>query len=175
MSNAKPSLFAYPPMTKPKTEEVIEKIATAVLSTTAKAKARAKKSEKDKGDGMDVDVVTPIEAVVEEVKEVMKEVVKEESSEVLENLSRVVPGQAKYVVLDAKARYVPVKKGVCAGILIMRDMKPTEEEVLVSIKTTAVVVPLVAPVVAAPSTAVVVPSGGAGEDAAPPAPFEYTE
>jgi 26S proteasome regulatory subunit N2 len=52
LSNAKPSLFAYPPATKPPTTTVVEKVATAVLSTTAKAKARAKKNEK--GDLMDV-------------------------------------------------------------------------------------------------------------------------
>lgn len=53
VSNAKPSLFAYPPATKPPTSEVIEKVATAVLSTTNKAKARAKKAEKEKQDAMD--------------------------------------------------------------------------------------------------------------------------
>jgi 26S proteasome regulatory subunit N2 len=45
--NAKPSQFAYPPPTKPPTTEVIEKVATAVLSTTAKAKARSKKGKDD--------------------------------------------------------------------------------------------------------------------------------
>jgi 26S proteasome regulatory subunit N2 len=57
VSNARPSLFAYPPPTKPPTTEVVEKVATAVLSTTNKAKARAKKSEKDKqeADAMDTD------------------------------------------------------------------------------------------------------------------------
>jgi 26S proteasome regulatory subunit N2 len=51
ISNAKPSQFAYPPPTKPPTSEVVEKVATAVLSTTNKSKARAKKSEKDKKEG----------------------------------------------------------------------------------------------------------------------------
>jgi 26S proteasome regulatory subunit N2 len=54
VSNARPSLFAYPPPTKEPTEEKVEKVATAVLSTTAKAKARAKKAEKEKtGDSTD--------------------------------------------------------------------------------------------------------------------------
>lgn len=52
LSNAKPSLYAYPPAIKPPTTTVVEKVATAVLSTTAKTKARAKKNEK--GDLMDV-------------------------------------------------------------------------------------------------------------------------
>jgi 26S proteasome regulatory subunit N2 len=45
--NAKPSLFAYPPALVPPSEEKVEKVATAVLSTTAKSKARAKKAGKD--------------------------------------------------------------------------------------------------------------------------------
>lgn len=52
VSNAKPSLFAYPSPTKPPAKETVEKVATAVLSTTAKAKARARE-KKEKGDAMD--------------------------------------------------------------------------------------------------------------------------
>ncbi|KAH8114099.1 26S proteasome subunit [Phellopilus nigrolimitatus] len=48
ISNAKPSLFAYPPPTKPPTKESVGKVATAVLSTTAKAKARERTKEKEK-------------------------------------------------------------------------------------------------------------------------------
>ncbi|KAG6853583.1 hypothetical protein C0991_003107 [Blastosporella zonata] len=43
ISNAKPSLFAYPSSTKPPKKETVTKVATAVLSTTAKVKAREKK------------------------------------------------------------------------------------------------------------------------------------
>lgn len=46
ISNARPSLFAYPPPTKPPAKEAIGKVATAVLSTTAKTKAREKTKEK---------------------------------------------------------------------------------------------------------------------------------
>lgn len=53
VSNAKPSAFAYPPVTPPPTSEKVEKVATAVLSTTAKAKAR--KERKEKKDDMEVD------------------------------------------------------------------------------------------------------------------------
>lgn len=48
VTQAKPSVFAYPPALKPPTDEKIEKVATAVLSTTAKAKARQKKKDADK-------------------------------------------------------------------------------------------------------------------------------
>jgi len=43
VSNAKPSIFAYPASTKPPKKETVTKVATAVLSTTAKVKAREKK------------------------------------------------------------------------------------------------------------------------------------
>lgn len=48
MSDAKPSLFAYPSTVKPTVEKPAEKVATAVLSTTAKAKARERTKEKEK-------------------------------------------------------------------------------------------------------------------------------
>jgi 26S proteasome regulatory subunit N2 len=53
VSNAKPSLFAYPAPTKPPKKEAVSKVATAVLSTTAKVKARDKKKAAAEGDPMD--------------------------------------------------------------------------------------------------------------------------
>ena len=53
MSNAKPSLFAYPAPIKPPKKEAVAKVATAVLSTTAKVKAREKKKAAADGDSMD--------------------------------------------------------------------------------------------------------------------------
>ncbi|KZS93102.1 26S proteasome regulatory complex non-ATPase subcomplex Rpn2/Psmd1 subunit [Sistotremastrum niveocremeum HHB9708] len=59
ISNARPSLFAYPQPTKPPTKETVEKVATAVLSTTAKAKAREKiKKREAEGDLMETDEKT---------------------------------------------------------------------------------------------------------------------
>jgi 26S proteasome regulatory subunit N2 len=54
VSNAKPSLFAYPSSTKPPKKETVTKVATAVLSTTAKVKAREKKKAAAEGDAMDL-------------------------------------------------------------------------------------------------------------------------
>ena len=70
ISNAKPSLFAYPPPTTTKQAKEVEKVDTAVLSTTLKAQLRAKKTEKERekekeaGDLMDMD--NPISATVPE-------------------------------------------------------------------------------------------------------------
>eukprot|EP01103_Thecamoeba_quadrilineata_P009829 TRINITY_DN1999_c0_g6_i1.p1 TRINITY_DN1999_c0_g6~~TRINITY_DN1999_c0_g6_i1.p1 ORF type:complete len:976 (-),score=173.29 TRINITY_DN1999_c0_g6_i1:35-2962(-) len=60
-SNARPSLFAYPPEVKPPTTAAPAKAPTAILSTTRKAKARASSKRLDKSDAMDVDANTPKE------------------------------------------------------------------------------------------------------------------
>jgi 26S proteasome regulatory subunit N2 len=53
ISNARPSLFAYPSSDKPPKKEAVSKVAVAVLSTTAKVKAREKKKAAADGDAMD--------------------------------------------------------------------------------------------------------------------------
>ncbi|KAJ3148007.1 proteasome regulatory particle base subunit [Geranomyces variabilis] len=186
ISNAKPSLFAYPPPTKPPTEEKVEKVATAVLSTTAKAMARAKKvdqlrRESSKGpDAMDTDdkespasATTPAKeddkkddaaaagAAPEKKKKQKKP---EETSENLQNMSRVVPAQLKHIKFKDDSRYVPVKSSASSsigGILLLRNTRPGDAEELLELKDLAV-----------SSNA---GSGSAeeeGEPSAPP-PFEY--
>ena len=54
VSNARPSLFAYPAPTTPPKKETVTKVATAVLSTTAKAKAREKKKAAAEGEAMEI-------------------------------------------------------------------------------------------------------------------------
>lgn len=54
VSNARPSLFAYPPPATPPKRETFAKAATAVLSTTAKVKAREKKKAAADADAMDM-------------------------------------------------------------------------------------------------------------------------
>lgn len=130
-SNAKPSLFAYPQPTKPPTKEAVEKVATAVLSTTAKAKARAKE-KKEKGEAMDTDVKSPkpsgtaaagsgdvemkdeasmvkIEEEKDKDKAASKRKEKEPSSETLQNLSRVTPAQLAHISFPPEARFQPVR------------------------------------------------------------------
>ncbi|TFK41267.1 armadillo-type protein [Crucibulum laeve] len=63
VSNAKPSLFAYPSSIKPPKKEAVTKVATAVLSTTAKAKAREKKKAAAEGtESMDLDEKADVKA-----------------------------------------------------------------------------------------------------------------
>lgn len=136
-SNTRPSMFDYPPEAEVKTEEAPEKIKTAVLSTTAQDKRRKMVKERQRRrESMDVDQ-TPTTPKVstadeddkmdldEDVKKDDKEkaegaqtsetskkkVEKEKVGYSLENMSRVLPPQVKYISFPEE-RYVPVKK-VC--------------------------------------------------------------
>ncbi|CAL5215275.1 unnamed protein product [Lathyrus oleraceus] len=187
LSHAKPSLFEYPkPTTVPTTTSTV-KLPTAVLSTSAKAKARASKkaeeqkasaevasgpdstsassagkgkssSEKD-GEAMQVD--SPAEKKSEP----------EPSFEILTNPARVVPAQEKFVKFLQDSRYVPVKLAP-SGFVLLKDLRPTEPEVLAITDTPA-------------STTSTAGASGTGlqsssstmavdEEPQPPQPFEYT-
>ncbi|KDP39377.1 hypothetical protein JCGZ_01134 [Jatropha curcas] len=188
ISNAKPSLFEYPkPTTVPTTTSAV-KLPTAVLSTSAKAKARAKKeaeqkahaekaaggaesssaasnagkekssSEKD-GDSMQVD------------NQPEKKAEPEPSFEILTNPARVVPAQEKFIKFMEDSRYAPVKLAP-SGFVLLRDLQPSEPEVL--------------SLTDAPSSNVSPAAGSAtgqqgsasamavDEEPQPPQPFEYT-
>ncbi|TFY80665.1 hypothetical protein EWM64_g3340 [Hericium alpestre] len=125
ISNARPSLFAYPSVTKPPKKEVATKVATAVLSTTAKVKARERRkaAEEGKKDG-DVEMkseepssstqhgdVSPIElpqGQTSESKSLLSKR-KEPTSETLSNFSRVTPAQMMHIVIPSSSRYQPVR------------------------------------------------------------------
>ncbi|KAI0375292.1 26S proteasome regulatory complex non-ATPase subcomplex Rpn2/Psmd1 subunit [Pilatotrama ljubarskyi] len=126
ISNAKPSLFAYPSPTKPPKKETVTKVATAVLSTTAKAKAREKRKAAAEGETVpsdekkdgDVEMksgepstrnedVSPISLA--EGTSTPKSRKSEPSSEKLSNFSRVTPAQLAYITFPPESRYQPVR------------------------------------------------------------------
>ncbi|KAJ3119597.1 proteasome regulatory particle base subunit [Physocladia obscura] len=142
ISNARPSLFAYPPETKlPETKEV-EKVATAVLSTTAKAAARKKKDDtvsmdlddkKTPAGGTDESGVTPTATEGTAAESDKKKKKKEPSFEVIENMTRVVPAQLKYIKFKENSRYAPVKKTFTGGIVLLHDKHPEEPVDLIAV------------------------------------------
>ncbi|KAF9982892.1 proteasome regulatory particle base subunit [Mortierella antarctica] len=137
-SNTKPSQFAYIPATKPPTANVVEKVATAVLSTTAKAQAKAKKAKGTETEAMDEDDKPEEKEKTEEVKDEAKAPAKpkkEPTFEKLGNLARVLPAQLKYISFDKEARYVPVKKDVTGGIVVLQDNRSGEPETLIPTTT----------------------------------------
>lgn len=186
-SLAKPSLFEYPkPTTVPTTTSTV-KLPTAVLSTSAKAKARASKkaeeqkanaeiasspdstsapsagkgkssSEKD-GEAMQVD--SPTEKKSEP----------EPTFEILTNPARVVPAQEKFIKFLQDSRYVPVKLAP-SGFVLLKDLRPTEPEVLAITDTPASTTSTAGgsgPGLQSSSSAMAV-----DEEPQPPQPFEYT-
>lgn len=147
-SNTRPSLFDYPPEQQVKADEAPEKIKTAVLSTTVQAKRRAQRREKQqRRESMDVDQTPTTSRVPTHLPEKMdtdesavkteeetkdsgkepapaesqkKKVEKEKLGYELENMSRVLPAQLKYLTFP-DPRYEPVKR-VCAIAYLMTDI-----------------------------------------------------
>ncbi|KAK7702905.1 proteasome regulatory particle base subunit [Botryosphaeria dothidea] len=157
-SATKPSMFDYPPEAEVKTEEAPEKIKTAVLSTTAQAKRRKMvKERQQRRESMDVDPTptTPKASNDEDKMETDEDVKKDEKKDGekegtpsaegtkkkaekekvgydLENMSRVLPAQLKYISFPGD-RYVPVKKPT-GGVILVTDTKPSEAKELLELK-----------------------------------------
>ncbi|MCO5552254.1 hypothetical protein L7F22_005766 [Adiantum nelumboides] len=185
LSDAKPSLFGYPPPTAPPVAASAIKLPTAVLSTSARAKARAKKesdmkhateksileeisqpahangtvraSKAGKEEGKDVDAM--------QVDSPAEKKVEHPSGELLHNPARVVPAQEKYIKFLDGSRYVPVKTAP-SGFVMLKDLEPSEPEILVSSDAPASSAP------GSTSSAQAVQSV-AEEEPPPPQPFEY--
>ncbi|KAI5289843.1 proteasome regulatory particle base subunit [Ascosphaera aggregata] len=149
-SNTKPSMFDYPPDIKAKADEKPGKVKTAVLSTTAQAKRRAAKKGKKAGedaqaksasdDKMDIDEERPKGVKEEEPKtpkspEQKRKPEREKAGYELDNMSRVLPAQLKYLTFPSK-RYVPVKKPT-GGILVVHDNEPDEPREIIELKSSA--------------------------------------
>ncbi|CCK69520.1 proteasome regulatory particle base subunit RPN2 KNAG_0C04180 [Huiozyma naganishii CBS 8797] len=133
---SKEDTFSYPKMYEVEESKQIEKVAAAVLSTTARAKARSKKTKKDKEEKPEEEVVKKHEDKETVKHEDQKPVSLEEEfsknrySAVpykIPNMTRVLPQQSKYVTFDKDSRFVPVRKSKnVSGIIIVVDTKPAE-------------------------------------------------
>ena len=178
-SNTRPSMFDYPPEQEVKTEEAPEKVKTAVLSTTAQdRRRRLVKARQRRRESMDIDQTptTPkVSAADEDKMDIDEDKSKEESEKPegekegspsaetskkkvekekvgydLENMSRVLPAQIKYISFPGE-RYVPVKKVSFAnhsllnpitnvylqptgGVVLVLDTKPQEPKTLLELK-----------------------------------------
>ncbi|KAI9807917.1 MAG: hypothetical protein M1825_005223 [Sarcosagium campestre] len=178
-SATRPSLFDYPPEQTMKADEAPEKVATAVLSTTAQAKRRAQKKEKQqRRESMDIDQTptTPrpatlidedkmdtdddatraqakIESADGEAKDAnngeketsaaeaaataaadapRRKLDKDRFGYEMENMTRVLPAQLKYISFHA-GRYDPIKKPT-GGVVLLIDRSPSEPKQLLEMK-----------------------------------------
>ncbi|SOV05444.1 probable RPN2 - 26S proteasome regulatory subunit [Ustilago sp. UG-2017a] len=139
VSEAKPSLFAYPTSYKPPSEKKVERVETAVLSTTVKAQARQRNKEKERAqaeggaEAMDLDDTTgkkeedvAMEEDTSKVKSKPKKERKQEPrSEVLSNYSRVTPAQVKFVTFPPESRFVPIRPVQGLGSKVRQDVYNT--------------------------------------------------
>ncbi|KAL0575818.1 proteasome regulatory particle base subunit [Marasmius crinis-equi] len=200
-SNARPSLFAYPTSTKTPKKETVAKVATAVLSTTAKVKAREKKKAAAEGDAADTDekmasVEEDVDMKTEDTTPKVPKSKKEPSSEQIPNFSRVTPAQLGYISFPSDSRYQPVraltgtstahtgkdpkhpeeKFAGGGGIVLLIDTRPEEEADLLEFEQVELNAP--APTSANGDAVRSTPSGphialDDGPEASPPAAFEY--
>ncbi|XP_070173158.1 26S proteasome non-ATPase regulatory subunit 1-like [Littorina saxatilis] len=186
-SAGRPSLYAYPPPLEEKKNQTKEKVETAVLSITAKHRrkeAEKKKEEKmdvdeeKKDEGQEKDkkpasaapsstTTTPSTSSLEESKkeedkkeEEKKEEEKKEPEptfEFLTNPARAMKSQLRVLSPKEGSKYRPVKELSHGGIIMLKNVKPDEEEDLVEF-------------VAAGG-----PKTEEEEEPEPPEPFEWTE
>lgn len=196
LSHAKPSLFEYPRPTAVPTATSAVKLPTAVLSTSARAKARASKkdaestsaiaeksssgseaatssssvkgkspADKDGSDSMQIDAPA-----------VEKKAEPEATFEILTNPARVVPAQEKFIKFLEESRYVPVKSAA-SGFVLLRDLRPTEPEVLSLTDAPSSSTAASTAAAAAPTSGTAHASSGTAmnvdDEPQPPQPFEY--
>ncbi|KAI3679363.1 hypothetical protein L2E82_51412 [Cichorium intybus] len=112
ISYAKPSMFDYPlPTPIPTTTHTASPFPPAVLSTSKK---EAKKPNADmlSAQGSSDGDSTQVQYMY------------------LKNPARVIPAQEKYIRFLQESRYIPVKPDTFSGFLLMKDMRPDEQEIL---------------------------------------------
>merc|ERR1712130_366485 len=145
-SSAKPSMYGYTPNIEEKKKEDKEKVATAVLSITAKQKK--KNADKGKKDGEEK----------KKVEEKKKEA--EPLFEMLANPARVMKAQLKVVTLEDD-RYRPMKDLSIGGIVMLNRTNngDHEEEIVEPMEVNKATTG----------------SEEEGDEPAPPEPFEWRE
>merc|ERR1712200_357595 len=131
--------YGYTPNIEEKKKEDKERVATAVLSITAKQKKKnAEKGKKDGEEKMDVDTEKKEEKKeVDEKKDEKKEDGEEKKKEaeplfeMLANPARVMMAQLKVVTLE-DARYRPMKDLSIGGIVMLNrtDKGDKDEEIV---------------------------------------------
>ncbi|XP_024985241.1 26S proteasome non-ATPase regulatory subunit 1 homolog A-like [Cynara cardunculus var. scolymus] len=191
LSHAKPSLFEYPRPTTVPTATSAVKLPTAVLSTSARAKARANKKEAEKANAEKLSGADSSAAsgsgkgkssgekdadsmqVDSPAADKEKKAEPEPTFEILTNPARVVPGQEKFIKFLEDSRYAPVK-AAASGFVLLKDLRPTEPEVLAltdaPTSTTSAATATAAATAQPGSTAAM----AVDDEPQPPQPFEYS-
>lgn len=94
----------------------------------------------------------------------------EPSFEILTNPARVVPAQEKFIKFLQDSRYIPVKLAP-SGFVLLKDLRPTEPEVLALTDTPSTTSAAGGSAAEQPGSASAM---AVDEEPQPPQPFEYT-
>ncbi|KAJ2767758.1 proteasome regulatory particle base subunit, partial [Coemansia nantahalensis] len=136
------ALYAYPPKVEEPVVQAPTKVATAVLSTTARPRQAAAAaaaaappapepasagSNPDGATSMDIDEAGGGGGGDGRAQQKKGRKVATDSFAV-GNITRVTPLQEKFMRWPADARYVPVKQGRVSGVLVVKDTAPGEPE-----------------------------------------------
>jgi len=145
-SNARPSLFDYPPKVKPNEGKVQSKAEKFNLSVTAKVKARAERKKQGEGDDDNI-ASKPIRTFSSKVggssfiddkdkkkEETKMEVEKEDEKkkeepdyQILNNPARVLERQRKHIQY-INNRYSPIIPERNNGIIFLKDSQPDQSD-----------------------------------------------
>ncbi|KAJ2646999.1 proteasome regulatory particle base subunit [Coemansia sp. RSA 1250] len=140
--NSRKALYAYPPNIEQPVAQAPTKVATAVLSTTAKARRAGKKmagseepelKKEDKGKSEDtrMDVDEPPLSSDSKSSGQRKNRKQGTDTFMVDNGTRLLPFQERFMKWPSGARYVPVKQSRISGVLVVRDTTPGEPEDLI--------------------------------------------
>ncbi|KAJ1902049.1 proteasome regulatory particle base subunit [Kickxella alabastrina] len=139
---ARKALFSYPAKIELPVTQAPTKIATAVLSTTARARRAGKKEDEKEdsstsaGSAASAASASAGSMEVDESPDTKKKSnVKKAASDTpfaVGNMTRVLPYQEKFVKWTAGSRYVPVKQGRVSGVVLVRDTAPENPETLLA-------------------------------------------
>ncbi|ETN38565.1 uncharacterized protein HMPREF1541_06602 [Cyphellophora europaea CBS 101466] len=178
--------------------EKVKTAVLSTTAQAKRRQAKKEKQEKtEKGDSMDLDATatqSPVTPKVEKPEDKMetdepapsddkkegdavaesdkpekkKKVEKEKVGYDINNMSRVLPGQLKYISFPDK-RFQPVKKPVTGGVMVVLDTQPEEEKETIPLTVSKINVPPVRSIggqQSQPAAVPVTPARGIGEFAA---------
>lgn len=134
--HTKEDVFGYPPKTEVQVEKQAEKVATAVLSTTHRARNRAAKKgvKVEKDDIMEVDASDAKKETTNDATTGVENQELQDSNSTslyvkdpyqIENMTRVLPTQMKYVTFQKNSRFTPIRKfKSIGGVVVLKDNEP---------------------------------------------------
>eukprot|EP00727_Mastigamoeba_balamuthi_P004407 m51a1_g13965 putative 26s proteasome non-atpase regulatory subunit 1 homolog a-like (963) ;mRNA; f:968077-971311 len=177
-SNARPSMFAYPPVARTVEKTAAAKGTKSELSYgqhMKKQTARELREREEQRQQREKEEKEQREREERERKErEKKERENEPLSEVLKNPARVTVRQRRYITFDADERYAPVKRSNAFGVVVLKDSKRGEAPAAAPAAAEPATTGAAAP--AAPAAVSDVQMGDAtGAAPAPPAPFKFEQ